>query len=129
MGKIIINNTYSIGTNFNKDNIFLGTIKNDSEKIISNEEFDIFYKDENGYTRFTDKPEIFKGDNSDKKGIITNIVPVFAYYKEDELKEIDTLNGLLIAVTAQEPLKAYNEDYNLKNKETGCIKFLNPFKK
>ena len=40
MGKIIINNTYSIGTNFNKDNIFLGTIKNDSEKIISKEELE-----------------------------------------------------------------------------------------
>lgn len=44
---------------------------------LNTEQFDIFYKDETGYTRFVEEgPETFVGDNSDGKGFISNVVPI-----------------------------------------------------
>lgn len=137
-----LTNFQNIGTTFKKENIFLATIigvrgkqKKDIEarmqevegdenikrdilhkldSIITYEEVDIFYKDEKGYTRFEDgKPETFVGDDSDRKGIIQNVVPVWDYYLEDELKEVlvnDTF--ICIVATTIEPLENYNDDYN-----------------
>jgi len=85
----------------------------DSEAITS-VQVDIFYQDEKGYTRFADDgPETFVGDDSDGKGIIRNVVPVWDYYSETELVEA-TINGSFIAITITNdgPLRKYNQDYN-----------------
>ena len=134
-----LTNIQNIGTTFKKENIFLATIlykkgcENTkfeemikqqgnseiipllSEVVISETEADIFYKDEKGYTRFCGEegPETFVGDDSDGNGLIRNVVSVWDYYLEDELKEAllnDTFN--IIVATTIEPLKNYNEDYN-----------------
>ena len=136
---------YPIGTYFKKENIFLATIENNLDetyKIIqerlkgietgvpeeilkeliynfnafSSQYYDIFYKDENGYTCFClDGSETFKGDNSDGKGFIKNVIPVWDYYSEDELFEL-VVNGKYIAIGADnpEPMDAYNRDYNIE---------------
>ena len=115
-----LTNIQNIGTAFKKENIFLATIKGLREKqkfldsIIDYEEADLFYKDEKGYIRFGDEgPEIFVGDDSDGKGLIQNVIPVWDYYSEEELKEAlanDTFT--IIVVTTMEPLEKYNDDYN-----------------
>lgn len=83
-------------------------------QIITLEEPDIFYKDENGYTRFDEGGlETFVGDGSDGKGLIKNVVSVWDYYSEDELKEAEANDSfIIIGVTTREPLKKYNDDYN-----------------
>ncbi len=134
----------AIGTNFQKENIYLGTYANKDKRTIetlknmlSNEMFDgqdldqlvmslvndgvlstecvdIFYKDENGYTRFTENGyDTVKGDNSDGKGIINNIVPIWDYYKEDEVSELSVNdNYIVVAVETTDALDKYNCDYN-----------------
>ena len=131
-------NSRPIGNSFKKENIYLGTVTVNpntlfeelkkqigdvSEEIlkdlidngiITKCEYDIFYKDENGYTFFTeDGPETIKGDNSDSKGYIKNVVSVWDYYKEDELFEGVINNHTIIIATEREPLNRYNEDYNV----------------
>ena len=135
-----VSNITKIGTHFKKENIFLATISNNGEdtiemlksrtegipdkllrkltdgRCISFEEYDVFYKDENGYTRFVEEgPETFVGDNSDGKGFIKNVVPIWDYYPESEVVEA-TVNSCYISifVTTMEPLYKYNEDYNKK---------------
>ncbi len=82
--------------------------------IISSEEFDVFYKDDRGYTRFLEEgPETFAGDNSDGKGIIRNVVSVWEYYSEEQIFECMLNNSFMaICVWDMEPLYKYNEDYN-----------------
>lgn len=128
-----------IGTNFKKENIFLATISannNDTKEmlkskmsgkvsedlmesfvkdgVISSEEFDVFYKDENGYTRFVENgPETFVGDNSDGKGTIRNVVSIWEYYSEEQILECMLNNEFMaICVLDVEPLYRYNNDYN-----------------
>lgn len=128
-----------IGTNFKKENIFLATISannNDTKEmlkskmsgkvsedlmesfvkdgVISSEEFDVFYKDENGYTRFVENgPETFVGDNSDGKGTIRNVVSIWEYYSEEQILECMLNNEFMaICVLDIEPLYRYNNDYN-----------------
>lgn len=132
-------NIKPIGNLFKKENIFLATVNSNKivskqvlkEKkmkyipkifidklvdsgIISFQEFDIFYLGENGYTRFTNEgPETFKGDDSDGKGLIDNVVSAWEYYNEEELRE-EKINDSFFAIVATtiEPLKKYNNDYN-----------------
>lgn len=138
-----LTNLQNIGTNFQKENVVLATIvglrdkqKKDLEarmkevegdenikkdildiflnSAITYEEVDIFYKGENCYTRFVEEgPETFVGDDSDGKGFIRNVIPVWDYYSEDELKEV-LVNDIFISIvaTTMEPLKKYNDDYN-----------------
>ena len=144
MEEVNISKLQKVGTCFKKENIFLGTllqVKEDAEKIlkgklensipeeilallikncsITSEQFDIFYKDENGYTRFVaEGPETFVGDNSDGKGIVTNLVPIWDYYSEDEVTEIMVNDSFMaISVTAFKPIWEYNRKYNLKKRE------------
>lgn len=126
--KINITNTRPIGTAFKAENIVLGTVVKNGAKFITTEDYDIFYKDENGYTCFGDKVETFKGDDSDGCGIIKNVVPAFDFFKEDEIVEAE-VNGKdwIIAASDIEPLYAYNRQYNLKKPEKGIIKFPNLF--
>lgn len=88
------------------------------------QEFDIFYKDENGYTRFfAEGNETFAGDNSDGKGKLYNIVPACEYYRGYELVEDvdDKGEPTIVDLGGQRgnnPIYLYNKDYNLKpNKE------------
>ena len=104
-----------IGTTFKKENIFLATFdcpidKKELDAILKRrginlseypkmvkailgkfstctmQEYDIFYKDGKGYTRFLlEGNETFAGDGSDGKGKLYNIVSVWKYYGEDEL--------------------------------------------
>lgn len=134
-----VSNVREIGTFFDKEKIFLATVSSSPaetkemvksqwgenvpaelvEKIvnagaISFEQYDIFYKDEKGYTRYVEEgPETFAGDNSDGKGIVKNVVPVWCYYAEDEVFEF-LMNDehMAIGVKGIEKLNMYNEDYN-----------------
>ena len=132
-------NKQKIGTHFKKENIFLATFSasNDDTKeflkskfknkaigrlmaslankgIIWSEQFDVFYKDDTGYTRFVEEgPETFAGDNSDGKGIIRNVVSAWEYYSEEQLCEC-MLNNKFMAICVLDwaPLDKYNKDYN-----------------
>ena len=85
----------------------------------SRQEYDIFYKDDNGYTRFfMEGNETFAGDGSDGKGKLYNIVSAWDYYREDELCEMVNDKGEPVIANAIEdgennPLRRYNQDYNL----------------
>ncbi len=135
-----LSNKQKIGTHFKKESIFLATISasntdtkeiltskledKSTEKlvasnlidkgIISFEQYDIFYKDDKGYTRFVEEgPETFVGDNSDGKGIIRNVVPIWEYYSEGQVFECMFNNKFMaICVSDTAPLYKYNEDYN-----------------
>lgn len=135
-----VSNEAKIGTHFKRENIFLATIVDNADQTeevvkgkanglvknilgklikagaIKSEQFDIFYKDENGYTRYVaEGPETFVGDNSDGKGVICNVVPIFDYYTEDMVKEVMINESFYaIVVKSEEPLYKYNEDYNKK---------------
>lgn len=125
-----------IGTYFDKSKIVLATIskfKPDDETVKPKEELedlialllvrafimaprvDIFYQNENGkYIRFTGKgQQILYGDNSDQKGYITNVVPVWNYYREEQLREYVVNDQIMIARCDNEPLERYNMDYNV----------------
>ena len=132
-------NRQKIGTYFKKENIFLATVSAsnaDTKEMltsrmnselpkkliaffidkgaISSEQFDIFYKDDKGYTRFVEEgPETFAGDNSDGKGIIKNVVSIWEYYSEEEIFEC-MMNDKFMVISAEtiEPLYKYNDDYN-----------------
>lgn len=138
-----LTNLQNIGTTFKKENIFLATIqksiedskleqvmrevKGDEEvksgildklihsEIVESVEADLFYKDEKGYTRFSmeEPPETFVGDNTDGKGFLRNIVSVWSYYSEEEVKEVLLDDSFtIIAVTNFEPIIKYHEDFN-----------------
>lgn len=134
-----VSNVRKIGTFFDKEKIFLATVSSSPEEMkemvkskcdekISTElleriinsgaiavnQYDIFYKDEKGYTRYVEEgPETFAGDNSDGKGIVKNVVPIWCYYAEDEVFEF-LMNDehMSIGVESIEKLNMYNEDYN-----------------
>lgn len=128
-----------IGTYFKKENIFLATVSASNAETkeilkskaageisedmldlfvgtgaISSELFDIFYKDDNGYTRFVEKgPETFAGDNSDGKGIVRNVVSIWKYYSEEQVFECMLNNEFMaICVLDTKPLYKYNDDFN-----------------
>ena len=128
-----------IGNHFKKENIYLGTIVTNRPDLydlvkengslgfeflnnlikmgaIELEFYDVFYKDENGFTRFVEEgPETFKGDNSDEKGIIKNVISVWDYFNENELMEIiDDNNNIMIATEDTDGLENYNRDYNVE---------------
>ena len=131
-----MSNRQQIGTHFKKENIFLATITLGSQEtqdlldasgkapdsiaffckngFLSIEEPDLFYKDENGYTRFVEEgPETFVGDNSDGKGFIRNIVPIWEYFSEEQVFETMLNNEFMaICCSTVEPLNKYNHDYN-----------------
>ena len=138
-----------IGTTFKKENIFLATVDcpmerdevdsilkdrgcdlssiTGGEKLLditaasfTQQEFDIFYKDENGYTRFLmEGNETFVGDGSDGKGKLYNIVSAWDYYSDNELCEIENDKGepaiccLIGDEDENNPIYKYNRDYNL----------------
>lgn len=136
-------NIRNVGQYFHKNQIFCGTLERKREtksylkerfkenkelgskisawcKLLADkeieeyQEYDIFYKDEKGYTRFVDEgPETFIGDDSDGKGIIKNIVPIWKYYNEGEVKEV-LVNGKYVAigVVSVRKLQKYKFDYN-----------------
>lgn len=86
------------------------------EGVVEIEECDIFYKTEKGYTSFSEEGALtLKGDNSDGKGIIKNLVPIWDYYYEDEVFEV-TINGETILSADYNPMKKYNRDYNSRRK-------------
>lgn len=134
-----VSNQQKIGTHFKKENIFLATVsasntdskemlksKMDSKVheelmalfvdkgIISSEQFDVFYKDDAGYTRFVEEgPETFAGDNSDGKGFIRNVVSIWEYYSDEQVFECIINNEFMaICVLDVDPLYKYNYDYN-----------------
>ena len=134
-----VSNKQKIGTHFKKENIFLATVSESNtdtketlkskmngkvpeglmallvdKGIISSEQFDVFYKDDMGYTRFVEEgPETFAGDNSDGKGTIRNVVSVWEYYSEEQIFECMLDNKFMaICVLDMDPLYKYNEDYN-----------------
>lgn len=131
-----------IGICFKKENIFLATVSEsntDTKEMLkakvagmdskvpedlvellvekgfaSSEQIDVFYKDDNGYTRFVEEgPETFAGDNSDGKGIVYNVVSIWEYYSEEQVSECMLNNEFMaICVSDMEPLYKYNDDYN-----------------
>lgn len=136
-----------IGTTFKKENIFLATFdcpidKKELDAILKRrgidlseypkmvkailgkfstctmQEYDIFYKDEKGYTRFLlEGNETFAGDGSDGKGKLYNIVSVWKYYGEDELSEVENNAGepAIFDETGEKgKIEKYNMDYNWK---------------
>ena len=134
-----VSNQQKIGTHFKKENIFLATVSasnTDTKEMlkskadgkvpeelmelfvdkgfISSEQFDVFYKDDTGYTRFVEEgPETFAGDNSDGKGIVRNVVSIWEYYSEEQVFECMLNNEFMaICVLDMKPLYKYNDDYN-----------------
>ena len=137
-----VSNQQKIGTHFKKENIFLATVSASNvdtkemlkskmagmdskvpedlmalfvdKGFISSEQFDVFYKDDTGYTRFVEEgPETFAGDNSDGKGIVRNVVSIWDYYSEEQVTECMLNNKFMaICVSDMDPLYKYNEDYN-----------------
>lgn len=136
-----------IGTTFKKENIFLATFdcpidKKELDAILKRrgidlseypkmvkailgkfstctmQEYDIFYKDEKGYTRFfLEGNETFVGDGSDGKGKLYNIVSVWKYYGENELSEVENNAGepAIFDETGEKgKIEKYNRDYNWK---------------
>lgn len=133
-----VSNVRGIGTHFKKENVFLATMvcgeeykgtlsRNDiGEKVYQKDALDklakpvmygqaeLFYKDENGYTRFTeDGTFTLAGDNSDGKGILSNIISAWEYYTEEQVKEA-IINGshLVIMVHDTIPLYWYSKSCN-----------------
>ena len=124
-----------IGTHFEKDKIFLATltlplelskakynVPENHKKFLSSlntinstcliQEFDIFYKDSNGYTRFFETgPDIIIGVNSDKKGTLSNIEKIWNYYSEEQIYECYLNNHWMISTIDVTPLKEYNKKY------------------
>ena len=82
------------------------------------QEYDIFYKDEKGYTRFLlEGNETFAGDGSDGKGKLYNIDSVWKYYGENELSEVENNAGdpAIFDETGEKgKIEKYNRDYNWK---------------
>ena len=139
VSKTFVNNGKKIGTNFKKENIFVGTISYDENKcikriredndesfrktsdeqlkalieigIIDTEECDLFYKGENGYICFNDEIETIIGDNSDGKGTIVDLVSAWDYFTEDDLYEIVENDIPIILSNNVDPLLEYNNDY------------------
>ena len=137
-----VSNQQKIGTHFKKENIFLATVSVsnvDTKEMlnskmagidskvpenlmalfvdngfISSEQFDVFYKDDTGYTRFVEEGlETFAGDNSDGKGIVRNVVSIWEYYSEEKVIECMLNNEFMaICILDMAPLYKYNEDYN-----------------
>lgn len=137
-----VSNKQKIGTHFKKENIFLATVSSSNadnketlkskmsdmdskipkvlmallidKNFISSEQYDVFYKDDTGYTRFVEEgPETFAGDNSDGKGIVRNVVSIWEYYSEEQVFECMLNNKFMaICVSDMNPLYKYNEDYN-----------------
>ena len=137
-----VSNKQKIGTHFKKENIFLATVSSSNadnketlkskmsdidskipevlmallvdKNFISSEQYDVFYKDDTGYTRFVEEgPETFAGDNSDGKGIVQNVVSIWEYYSEEQVFECMLNNKFMaICVSDMNPLYKYNEDYN-----------------
>ena len=113
-----------VKTNFANQNVKIGELfeyiqNKNQDKIreyFQDPEYKIWQlKDENGYTSFyVEGSETIKGDNSDGKGTIKNLVSIWDYYKEDEVYEAVLEDGsIAIAVEDMEPLYKYNSDYNL----------------
>ena len=134
-----VSNKQKIGTHFKKENIFLATlsanntdtkemlkskidgkIPNDllsffvDTSVISFDQYDVFYKDDMGYTRFVEEgPETFAGDNSDEKGFIRNVVSIWDYYSEEQVFECMLNNQFMaICVSDTDPLNKYINDCN-----------------
>ena len=137
-----VSNKQKIGTHFKKENIFLATVSSSNadnketlkskmsdmdskipkvlmallvdKNFISSEQYDVFYKDDTGYTRFVEEgPETFAGDNSDGKGIVRNVVSIWEYYSEEQVTECMLNNEFMaICVLDMAPIYKYNEDYN-----------------
>ncbi len=134
-----VNSKQKIGTHFKKENIFLATlsanntdtkemlkskidgkIPNDllsffvDTSVISFDQYDVFYKDDMGYTRFVEEgPETFAGDNSDEKGFIRNVVSIWDYYSEEQVFECMLNNQFMaICVSDTDPLNKYINDCN-----------------
>ena len=136
MNVVKVGRVWPIGTHFKKENIFLATVvyseeykrtvlrRNLGEEIYQSETFEellkafrddqyeLFYKDESGYTCFhTYGVDTLTADNSDGKGILKNITPVWQYYAENQLKEA-MVEGcdLVIMVHDALPLHRYRVD-------------------
>lgn len=120
-----------IGTTFKKENVFLATVDvpgghrevpnlpKEISRFLFTQEYDIFYKDEKGYTRFLmEGNETFAGNGLDGKGFLYNIVSAWKYYKEEDLCETTNSKGEeCIASTidpTEDPIEQYNLDYNRK---------------
>lgn len=135
-----LTNLQAIGTHFKKENIFLATILPNEEYVVEQlkarhkikfsdvmlrrlvrrgvieyNEVDIFYKDEKGYTRYIEEgPDTYVGDNSDGRGVITNVVSAWDYCSEEDLMEA-MVNGEFMAIVDKgKGLAKYNKDYNKK---------------
>lgn len=105
----LITEKAKIGNHFKREKIFLATLEtaNKAKTII-----DIFYKEDNGgYTRFLETgPQTFSEENS----VLSNIVPVWDYYMENELFEarIDH-NFMAICAWDESPLSKYKKDFGI----------------
>lgn len=129
-----LTNHQKIGTHFKKENIFIATLsatpKNEQwrlpdetyrllkscEGVSIEEQHDVFYKDGDKYVCFFDEgPKVVVGDNSDGMGVMSNIVPVWEYFAEDELFEVMVNDSFMaIGYTNMMALARYNVDYNLR---------------
>lgn len=134
-----VSNKQKIGTHFNKENIFLATVSTNEtvvkkmfnsrmkvkvledfvsfmvdKGVVAIEEFDVFYKDNTGYTRFLEEgPVTYAGDNSDGKGFIRNVVSIWEYYSEDQVMECRVNDKFMsIGILDMNPINQYNKDYN-----------------
>ena len=106
----LITEKNKIGNHFKRERIFLATLETAANK---EKTIDIFYKEDNGsFTRFLETgPQTFSEENSN---VLSNIVPVWDYYMENELFEarIDH-NFMAICAWDESPLSKYIENFGI----------------
>ncbi len=87
--------TFEIGTNFKRENVFLGIVKEDMTPSI-------LYFDGNNFIKFKrEGPIRFKIDQ------IYKVVPAWDYYLYDEIKEYKICDYDMICFTTIIPLRNY----------------------
>lgn len=120
-----------IGIGYKKENIYLGVIRPNTPELfallkasypylgdrfiiglignnVPSEPYGIFYRDENGYTRYHNGvKETYKRDGSDGKGIVDDLVSIWDYYKEEQIYESVCRDGVSIEYTDPGPFLEY----------------------
>ena len=137
-------NKWKVGKYFKRENIYLGILTYDEEvwfdklreespahlgdcsdedlrMLIENEIFEdhdygLFYKYDDHYMRFNYDCDTLIGDNSDGLGTLTNLVPIWDYFNDDEVFETFLNGNPYVQIDSYAPLKKYDKDYNKKTK-------------
>ena len=106
-----ITKTQKIGNHFKKENIYLGILVSHKAKE-SSKVPELLYKSKNGFVYFDSEPKTIVGDGSDGNQMIYALIPIWEYYKEEQLEEVYIDNKFwAIAYNDEQGFKNYYDDY------------------